>query len=247
MNEEKPSSISIIEFLSNNRSAIFGLLFFILIIFISVIIINNSNRISEPTQEIDQSIQQEELTFQNNKIEIGKIIQKTVQSDPCIEDIVKGVPQESWRCNTPEAESKNAEPINTIIVQNKKAEVNPLPTNTIQIIEQVTELETQEPVQTINWDEAFYYVDELAVICGPVVDSYYAASTNGQPTFLNIGREYPDPDRFTALIWGSSLEAFPFNPDEYYLGKTVCIKGVIEEYEGMYEIEVRRPEQIEVR
>jgi len=41
---------------------------------------------------------------------------------------------------------------------------------------------------------------EYATVCGPVVSAYFATSMNGQPTFLNIGNEYPDPKRFTALI-----------------------------------------------
>ena len=79
------------------------------------------------------------------------------------------------------------------------------------------------------------------------MSAYLATSTNGQPTFLNIGKEYPDPERFTALIWGRDLENFPFNPDEYYFGKTVCIQGFVEEYKGTLEIEVTDPEQIEIK
>jgi hypothetical protein len=79
------------------------------------------------------------------------------------------------------------------------------------------------------------------------VSAYFATSTNGQPTFLNIGKEYPDPERFTALIWGRDLEYFPFNPDEYYFGKTICVQGLVEEYKGTLEIEVTDPEQIIIK
>ena len=79
------------------------------------------------------------------------------------------------------------------------------------------------------------------------MSAYFATSTNGQPTFLNIGKEYPDPERFTALIWGRDLENFPFNPDEYYFGKTIYIQGFVEEYKGTLEIEVTDPEQIKIK
>ena len=99
----------------------------------------------------------------------------------------------------------------------------------------------------INWNEADGYIGEFVTVCGPVVSAYFATSTNGQPTFLNIGKEYPDPERFTALIWGRDLENFPFNPDEYYFGKTICIQGFVEEYKGTLEIEVTDPEQIKIK
>lgn len=185
--------------------------------------------------------------FQENRIETGKTIQKTLQSDPCIEDIVRGLPQEYWRCYTPEPVGTESDFQFNSNLRTEEAVKSPSPTITPRVSENIPPSGNQVVIETINWDEAFQYAGELVVICGPVVDSYFAASSNGQPTFLNIGKEYPDPDRFTALIWGRNLEAFPFDPDVYYKGKTVCIKGVIEEYEGIFEVEVRRPDQIEIK
>ena len=37
-------------------------------------------------------------------------------------------------------------------------------------------------------------------VCGPVVSSNYATGSKNKPTFLNIGRPYPQ-DRFTVVIW----------------------------------------------
>ena len=247
MTEKHSPNSSILEILTNNRSTIIGLLFFILIVLFSLILARTSSRIPESAQEITQDSFQEDLSAQEKNIEIGKIIQKTVQSDPCIEDIVRGLPTESWRCSTPEPLQRQSE-LSFDNDQNKDAELdNPPQIPTTPVSENNTQPENQVFIETINWVDALDYVNELVIVCGPVVDSYFAASSNGQPTFLNIGKEYPDPDRFTALIWGRNLEAFPFDPDVYYLGKTVCIKGVIEEYEGIFEIEVRRPEQIEVK
>jgi len=98
----------------------------------------------------------------------------------------------------------------------------------------------------IEWNEAKQYIGEYKTVCGPVVDAYYASSTNGQPTFLNIGKDYPDPDRFTVIIWGDDRGNFPSPPEDYYFGKTIAVTGLIEEYEGIAEILVTSPSQIEV-
>lgn len=247
MKEKNSSNSSFLKNVTNNRSTIFGLLFFIIIIFISLFLSTTSGQLPEPAQEFDQVSHQEDILFQENRIETGKTIQKTLQSDPCIEDIVRGLPQEYWRCYTPEPVGTESDFQFNSNLRTEEAVKSPSPTITPRVSENIPPSGNQVVIETINWDEAFQYAGELVVICGPVVDSYFAASSNGQPTFLNIGKEYPDPDRFTALIWGRNLEAFPFDPDVYYKGKTVCIKGVIEEYEGIFEVEVRRPDQIEIK
>ena len=46
---------------------------------------------------------------------------------------------------------------------------------------------------TIDWSVANQYSGESKTVCGPVMDTNYATSSNGQPTFLNVGKKYPDP------------------------------------------------------
>lgn len=99
---------------------------------------------------------------------------------------------------------------------------------------------------TIEWDRASLYVGEFKTVCGPVISTRYASSSSGQPTFLNIGRAYPDPNRFTVVIWGRNRGNFPFKPEDYYSGKTICVTGLIEEYRGVPEIEISSPSQIEI-
>ena len=56
------------------------------------------------------------------------------------------------------------------------------------------------PSNAITWDEAKYHIGERTTVCGPVVNTKYASTSKGNPTFLNIGKPYPDPDRFTVVI-----------------------------------------------
>lgn len=99
----------------------------------------------------------------------------------------------------------------------------------------------------IGWDMARPHMGQFKTVCGPVVSARYAPSSAGQPTFLNIGKDYPAPDRFTVVIWGRNLANFPFKPEDYYASKTICVSGLIKEYGGVPEIEVSSPSQIEVQ
>jgi hypothetical protein len=101
------------------------------------------------------------------------------------------------------------------------------------------------PAGAIWWYEAKDHIGDRLTVCGPVVDSNWASGTSGKPTFLNIGKPYPDPDRFTVVIWIDYRSNFPQSPEDYYLGKTICITGLITEYEGIAEIEAQSPTQIE--
>jgi len=83
-------------------------------------------------------------------------------------------------------------------------------------------------------------------VFGPVASTTYAARSNGQPTFLNLGRPYPDQG-FTVVIWGRDRGKFPSSPEKYYDGKTIYVTGLIEEYRGVPEIIVASPSQVEVR
>jgi len=102
----------------------------------------------------------------------------------------------------------------------------------------------EPPISYILWDEAIYHIGERATVYGPVVSTHYANTSKGQPTFLNIGKPYPDPDRFTVIIWGENRSNFPQAPEILYANKTIYVTGLIDEYEGVAQIEVFNPSQI---
>ena len=49
------------------------------------------------------------------------------------------------------------------------------------------------------------------------------------------------------IIWGENRGNFPQAPEVYYLGKTICVTGLIQEYNGIPQIEVTTPDQVEVQ
>jgi hypothetical protein len=92
--------------------------------------------------------------------------------------------------------------------------------------------------------EAKDHVGEMATVCGNVVSTRYAASTKGQPTFLNLDKPYPN-QIFTVVIWGSNRSKFG-KPEAEYSEKRICVTGTITEYRGVPEVIADAPGQITV-
>ena len=100
--------------------------------------------------------------------------------------------------------------------------------------------------EAMTWDQAIQNVGERATVQGPVVGTRYASGSNGQPTFLNVGRDFPNPDRFTVVIWGDTRDNFPFAPEVEYDNRTICVTGLIETFEGVPQIIADTPSDIEI-
>ena len=85
--------------------------------------------------------------------------------------------------------------------------------------------ETQ-PGGGIAWDEAANYAGTTQRVCGPLAGS----GISDDDVFLNLGRDYPDPERFQILIWDiGSVEPI-------LIGATVCASGEVALHDGVAEI-----------
>ena len=102
------------------------------------------------------------------------------------------------------------------------------------------------PSGAITWQEASQHIGERVTVCGPVADADYYETSNGQPTFIDLGAAYPDASRVTVIIWGENRGAFPEPPEKMYGGKTVCVTGVSYLYNGVCNIEVTSPDQVQI-
>lgn len=105
--------------------------------------------------------------------------------------------------------------------------------------------------EIISWEDAPFYIGQTKVVEGTIVETYYAANTKGEPTFLNFHK--PHQGYFKCIIWGSDREKFvlefPPNPETYFLNKRVQVTGVVREHpagSGVPEIILRIPTQIQV-
>jgi hypothetical protein len=133
-----------------------------------------------------------------------------------------------------------------------KPELTPTPSTTTTQEPEPTIFPTDTPepplpAGAIQWDEAKNHIGERLTVCGMVMDATFASSTNGQPTFINLGKGYPDPDRFSVLIWGKYRYKFSSPPESLYLKKDICVTGLIVSYKGQAEVEVNDSSQITFR
>lgn len=92
------------------------------------------------------------------------------------------------------------------------------------------------PAGSISWSEAIGHVGSTQYVCGPLVNS----GTSGDDVFLNLGRGYPDVERFTIVLWDiGGIESLPRDT-------TLCATGKITIYQGTAQIELRSTDAVEV-
>ncbi len=90
--------------------------------------------------------------------------------------------------------------------------------------------------------DASQFVGQVATVCGLVASAKYASEANGQPTFLNLDRPYPN-QVFTAVIWGRDRKAFSYAP-ESLAARRICVTGEVRLYRNKPEIVVSQSNQI---
>lgn len=93
--------------------------------------------------------------------------------------------------------------------------------------------------------EAKNNVGKTLTACGKVESARYLSSSKGQPTFLNVGKPYPNQE-LTVVIWGNNRAKFG-TPETAYNQKNICITGLIEDYKGKPQIEAKEKEQIQIK
>ena len=86
------------------------------------------------------------------------------------------------------------------------------------------------------WNQAAENAGTTQRVCGPLA----GGGNSEDDVFLNLGRDYPDSDRFQIVIWDvGGLE--PIDG-----GVTLCTTGEITLYEGVAQIELTDPSLIDI-
>ena len=95
----------------------------------------------------------------------------------------------------------------------------------------------------VAWSDAAAHTGERMSVTGPVMSASWHADVAGAPTFVNLGRDYPDPSRMQLVIWGEHRAAFPGGSPEslFPTGSTVCATGTVTSYRGVPEIILSAP------
>jgi hypothetical protein len=108
----------------------------------------------------------------------------------------------------------------------------------------LTVLTTGQENKKIPASQAAQHIGEHATVCGSVESARYLANSRGKPTFLNIGKAYPDQD-FTVVIWSEDRAKFG-HPEDRLIHKHICVSGQIELYRGKPQIVAKNESQIAV-
>jgi micrococcal nuclease len=96
-----------------------------------------------------------------------------------------------------------------------------------------------DDLPVISWQEAADYTGEEVVVEGQVDNTY----DSGEVIFLNFAQNYQET--FTAVIFAKDQNKFAINPSSYFLHREVKIRGRIEEYQGVPELVISQPDQIQ--
>ncbi len=96
----------------------------------------------------------------------------------------------------------------------------------------------------ISVNEAKNYLGQEAQVCGKVIQLSTPNYIKGNPTFLNLGGEYPNHS-FSVVVWGDDKKSLNIDLNSLE-GKIVKFKGLVRENNGKPSIIVSSAEQIKV-
>lgn len=98
--------------------------------------------------------------------------------------------------------------------------------------------------EAIPAEQAVRHVGKEGMVCGRVEKTRYAQNTEGEPTFLYMGGNFPR-HTFSARIPGDQRGRFKPTPEELE-GRDVCVIGTIMRDASRAEIAVTSPSSIKL-
>ena len=100
----------------------------------------------------------------------------------------------------------------------------------------------------LAWDQARAFLGQQGTFRGEVVSATFVEDIGREPTFLNIGRPFPDQSRLTVVVWGEDRGQFSQPPEVAYSpGQEICVSGEVTLFEGVAQIEISSPSALSVR
>ncbi len=95
----------------------------------------------------------------------------------------------------------------------------------------------------IKIEDAKNHVGKTVKICIKIYGGKFLETAKGTPTFLNAGGNYPTAP-LTLVIWADARKEFKNKPEEYYVGKSICVTGKIELFKDKPQMVITKEEQI---
>ena len=96
---------------------------------------------------------------------------------------------------------------------------------------------------SITSAEAKGHIGHIVSICDKIVDSRFLENSVTKPTLLNVGGAFPN-HLLTIVINFENRPNFGFKPEEFYLGKQVCVTGKVVDFKGTPQIVVLSPAEM---
>ncbi|WP_338762050.1 DNA/RNA non-specific endonuclease [Bernardetia sp. ABR2-2B] len=98
------------------------------------------------------------------------------------------------------------------------------------------------PKGYFNTNQAKYKTksNKKVTICGTVVSTKLSSKGN---IFINLDRAFPN-QVFTVSIFADKVKNFPYKPEEYLKGKTICVTGKVSDYNGTPSMSVENGKSI---
>jgi len=98
-----------------------------------------------------------------------------------------------------------------------------------------------------NWPSAGQHIGQRVALAGPVAGISYRRQSQGQPTWINIGADFPDRQRLVLIIWGRNRPSFADLLSRLRTEDTVCAIGEVSQYQGIPQIELVSEGQIRLQ
>jgi hypothetical protein len=98
------------------------------------------------------------------------------------------------------------------------------------------------PGRSITPADAKNHIGKRMTVCGVLVSASYDTRSSVRPTFLCLDEQYRR-HIFMAVIWGEDRRKFG-TPEISLKKKRVCISGLIEKYQGVPQIVLRKTSQL---
>lgn len=105
--------------------------------------------------------------------------------------------------------------------------------HTVKTLQAQKNLDNEKDV--ISYQEAIKRIGEPVDAKGTVISVRKSEDANGKPWFLNIGKDYPDPERLTVVIFEDVYKDFAFDVASLE-GTEIRVRGTVKEYDGCAQI-----------
>lgn len=111
------------------------------------------------------------------------------------------------------------------------------------VIADVSPMRPPLPKGLFNTVQARLYEGDVISVCGTVVATKFSQKSGA--TFLNMDKKFPN-QIFSVSIWKDNRSNFSYPPEEYLLGKKICVTGKVSMYQGKPTMNIKDQSKVTV-